>query len=311
MGFKALEDRIRENAQKYYTDGSQDMTDAEFDAAVEELREVNPDSTIFKTGWGYDPSADSTKGQKVEHKYGEVGSLDKFHNWKEADKNIINKPVVASLKLDGISIVLYYKSGYLVSALTRGDGKIGIDVTDKVRYILSNTTHKSNNVDESFNGAIRGEVLMSFDDFSLYKALHPEAKNPRNSTAGIMNKEYDENELRFLRIFVYKIVGEDINFVDVVDTIKQSNINYDSTLRLLQQWFQDVVPYQIVRFNPETLLDQMQELKNKWYGVVPADGIVIADENIDVSVDDASDVIKATYSYKSQAFKFPAEEKVY
>ena len=310
MGFKALEDKIRENAQKYYTDGSQDMTDAEFDAAVEELRKVNPDSEVLKTGWGYDPSADSTKGQKIQHKYGEVGSLDKFHNWKEADKNIINKPVVASLKLDGISIVLYYQSGYLVSAVTRGDGKVGIDVTDKVRYILSNTTHMSYNIDESFSGAIRGEALMSFDDFSLYKTLHPEAKNPRNSTAGIMNREYDENELKFVRIFVYKIVGEDISFADRFDAVKQSSINYDSTLKLLQQWFQDVVPYQIVTFNQETLLNQMQALKDKWYGVVPADGIVIADETIDVSVDDTSDVMKATYSYKSQAFKFPAEEKV-
>ena len=47
MSFNALEKKIKENAQKYYTDGSQSMTDSEFDSAVSELKKLKPNSELF------------------------------------------------------------------------------------------------------------------------------------------------------------------------------------------------------------------------------------------------------------------------
>ena len=48
-----LELKIKEAAQMYYTDGSSDLSDAEFDALVEQLRKEQPDSVLLKTtGWG-------------------------------------------------------------------------------------------------------------------------------------------------------------------------------------------------------------------------------------------------------------------
>ena len=78
---------------------------------------------------------------------------------------------------------MYYNEGKLYQALTRGDGETGIDITDKIHIILKGNRY----IDTSFTGAIRGEIVMAFDNFSKFKELHPEAKNPRNSVAGIIN----------------------------------------------------------------------------------------------------------------------------
>jgi NAD-dependent DNA ligase len=67
-----------------------------------------------------------------------------------------NQRVDVSAKLDGLSVVLYYTKGILSQALTRGDGEIGIDITDKARYILGKSI-----VDKTFTGAVRGEIIMT------------------------------------------------------------------------------------------------------------------------------------------------------
>src|SRR5574344_1595597 len=120
-----LSAEIKDAAQKYYEDGSSPLTDIEFDAKVDELRELDPDADVLSVGWGYDINADSTPGEKVAHRYGVVGSLDKCHNWKELGSDFQWRSLAASLKLDGISIALYYKKGKLQQALTRGDGSTG------------------------------------------------------------------------------------------------------------------------------------------------------------------------------------------
>ena len=78
-----LEKKIQVAAQKYYTDGTSDYTDEEFDELVDQLRKEQPNSILFRVGWGYDVSEDTTPGQKREHKYTTIGSLDKCHDIKE------------------------------------------------------------------------------------------------------------------------------------------------------------------------------------------------------------------------------------
>ena len=55
-----LELKIKDAAQKYYTDGSSPLSDEEFDLLVDELKRTNPNSELLKTGWGYDVTIDST-----------------------------------------------------------------------------------------------------------------------------------------------------------------------------------------------------------------------------------------------------------
>ena len=216
MSFNALEKRIKENAQKYYTDGSQSMTDLEFDEAVDQLRKSKPDSELLKTGWGYDPD-ENNSGKKFKHRYGLVGSLDKVHNWDELQKDLRDREIIASLKLDGLSVVLYYVDGKLDQALTRGDGRIGIDITEKVLYINS----RLKEIDSTFTGGVRGEILMSNEAFERYAMDHEDAKNPRNTTAGLINAKEISQDLRLLNIVFYKVIGcNDDRFDDYKDMLQ-------------------------------------------------------------------------------------------
>lgn len=301
MSFNALEKKIKENAQKYYTDGSQDMTDAEFDSAVSELRKSKPESQLFTTGWGYNPN-ENNSGKKFKHRYGLVGSLDKVHNWDELQKDLRNREIIASLKLDGLSVVLYYVDGKLDRALTRGDGRIGIDITDKVLYINS----RLKEIDNTFTGGVRGEILMSNEAFERYAMDHEDAKNPRNTTAGLINAKEISPDLRLLNIVFYKVIGcNDDRFDDYKDMLQYID----------SQFFPNVVDYESVSLTDKDIIYKMNYLRILWYGHYPADGIVLArndlgrltsNESGNMNSDETDETI---YTFVSQAFKFPAETK--
>lgn len=286
-----LEKKIVDAAQAYYTDGTSPYTDAEFDAMVDELRAINPNSDIFKVGWGYDVNLDTTPGEKVPHKYGRAGSLDKCRTWEQyVGSKVANITVDASLKLDGISVVLYYKDSLLVQALTRGDGEIGIDITDKIRKIFPYTYLQCPAV---FTGAVRGEILMSYKDFEAFADEHPDAKNPRNSTAGLIGSKGTPSDLSYLSIVVYTIVGDE----------GSTDIGTTSDIRQkLRMMFDDdsVVPCKTVSLNANNFIEEMEACRDAWYNTYPADGIVLTELN----------QLEATpgIEYTAKAFKFPAEQ---
>ena len=297
-----LESKILSAAQKYYTDGTSEYSDEEFDALVEQLRRENPNSDLFKTGWGYSVSNDTTPGEKVKHKYGRAGSLEKCHNWNEIGLLLQRGPVDVSLKLDGLSCVLYFESSKLVRALTRGDGEIGIDITDKIRKIFPEVADEDN-----FTGAIRGEILMSLHSFEKWSSIHTDAKNPRNSAAGIINsKTATDEDLKYLRLIVYTIVG---------DENLQNNLNSEKysveiiRQRLINMFGEErVVPhfrYDTGILNADNFDSHMGQLKNWMYGTYPADGLVLTYGYLP---EDLSTLPEVTYFAK--AYKFPAESKV-
>lgn len=289
-----LELKIKDAAQKYYTDGSSPLSDEEFDLLVDELKRTNPNSELLKTGWGYDVATDSTPGQKVKHKYGRAGSLEKCHNWEELGREFREKKVDLSLKLDGISCVLYYKNGQFVQALTRGDGVIGIDITNKVKRIFNTEIR---NKYSTFTGAIRGELLMTYENFEKFKEIYPDAKNPRNSTAGIINSKEITSDLDYISLVLYTIVGlENKTTFDNIHDIRD----------VLEVMFgkENVVPHTqyVWLLNSDMFIPAMNKVRDEWYGKYPADGIVITKAPIHLSVDNE-------VTYDACAFKFPAEEK--
>ena len=293
-----LERKIQEAAQKYYTDGSSDLTDEEFDNLVEELRSSHPNSILFKVGWGYDVEDDNTPGMKRNHIYTTIGSLDKCHNLKELGQDFMNVPVDVSTKLDGLSVVLYYENSLLKYALTRGDSKVGIDITDKILKINPKLSHTI----VKFTGAIRGEILMSYSNFEKFKELHPEAKNPRNSTAGLINGKDTFEDLSYLNIVFYTLVHEDgypLSFV---------SLSRKLILSLFSEGDIEIVPSFSIEFtgscnNDEDnrIQDIMYKLRDYLYRDYPADGLVITKEDISCN--------NGTYNYIAKAFKFPAESK--
>ena len=286
-----LEQKLVEASQKYYTDGTSPYTDEEWDAMLQELRETQPDSPFLKTvGWGYNVWADQTPGAKVKHKYGTAGSLEKAYSWEEIKKDFRGEMVQLSLKLDGLSVVLYYNRGKLIQALTRGNGEIGIDITNKVSRIFPKEIE-----DFSFTGAVRGEILMTDQNFEEFKARHPEAKNSRNSAAGLINAKEISDDIKYLDIVVYTVVGIE-NESNIMTNIE------DSTMWL--KWnFPKVVPYLYLTMQEDMvpeLRDIMDKLNLPFH--YPVDGVVM--KRMDV-VEKNHEVL-----YTAQAFKFGAESAI-
>jgi len=302
-----LETKIKNAAQKYYEDGSSDLTDAEFDELVDQLKKENPDSPLLHTpGWGYSVSDDSTAGKRVKHKYGIVGSLDKVHSLEEATKLSSLKRgstlfCDASLKLDGLSVVLYFNYGRFYQALTRGENGLGIDITNKILKI-----YQDKGLDDiDLKGplfqatcAIRGEILMYQRSFDQYKRVHPEAKNPRNSAAGIINGKNTDDDLKYLDVVVYTIIGGTPNFGQLtIGDVR--NILSNGTCF-------SVVPYmnlELSNVDESEFVSSMYELRDKWYNLCPADGIVLTAPELRYVENDAAVL------YDAVAFKFKSEEK--
>ena len=298
-----LEDKIRAASQKYYSGEKPDMTDDEFDDSLNKLAQENPNSELLTAiGHGYNVELDSTAGKKFKHKYGVAGSLDKVYTWKDFNDALSSNVMVhASLKLDGLSVVLYYEDGKLVQALTRGDGVTGIDITSVIYAILSDRDKMLK--DREFTGAVRGEILMSNADFESFKQIHPEAKNSRNSAAGLINSNKIVSDLKFLHVRVYTVVGIETSKYLSADRITRNNI---------QEWLQDnftnIAPFEYIWYDESDYVSKMNYLKSKWYALgIPADGIVLSDIDVEIRSSDIGDRTQFEIVYNSQAFKFPSE----
>ena len=298
-----LQKRIQEASQKYYTDGTSNVSDAEFDKMLEQLRKEDPNSPLLGVGHGYDINKDSTVGERVKHKYGVAGSLDKCHSWEEIPKAFISSIsdyYQVSLKIDGLSVVLYYREGKLVQALTRGGGEAGIDITPKVALILKENIKLK---DETFTGAVRGEIVMSYTAFEQYQADHADAKNPRNTAAGIVNsKDVCVQDIQMLDIIVYTIVGIE-PFMSLPEPY-----TYTDAWKWLEYNFKNVAPHAIIPLNASILMTQMENLQAEWYGKYPADGIVISKDELQLQT--VSDIKGYAVVYPALAFKFKAESTV-
>lgn len=278
---------IAEASQKYYSDGSSNLTDDQFDALLDSELSGDPDSYLADVGHGYNVELDTTYGEKYQHIYGSVGSLKKCRKWKELNTTLKSRVVCPSLKLDGISCVLYYVDGKVTRVLTRGDGSIGIDITDKVSKIFPMSVP-----DNSFTGAIRGEILMSYEMFDLYTKDHPEMKNPRNTTAGIINSK-DGSGVEFLSLIVYTVIASENRVFEY----------YSGMHRMLEDWFgsDKVVYYKDPNKLDEKSFDSyMLDLKDEWYGKYPADGIVLTCEAL---IQEDNGYVE----YDAQAYKFQSE----
>lgn len=290
-----LQRKIQEASQKYYTTGTSDVSDAEFDKMIDQLRQEDPDSPLLGVGHGYDINADDS-GSKFAHKYGVAGSLGKCHNWKEYPNALKGKDVIASLKLDGLSVVLYFEDGELTQALSRGDGTIGIDITTKVKRILSKYAYQ---MPEHFTGAIRGEILMTKDNFDNYSSYHLDAKNPRNTAAGLINSK-QSTELNYLDIVIYTVVGAH-EFYPWMNS-------YVDTFEMLSKIGIPVAPHKDFsshELNESRFTLIMDELLDEWKDLgYPYDGIVLADSNVDWAA--STKEVK----YQASAFKFKAESAI-
>ena len=179
---KSMVSLLNEAANAYYNTGTPIMTDEQFDARLEDLRQLEEETGIILAN---SPTHNVgakvlTELQEVTHSHPML-SLEKCHTVDEIIKFANNKELVASIKLDGLTCSLTYKDGILVSAETRGNGYVGSDITEHVKQFL-NVPFKIN---KKGNYVIDGEAIIADEDFAEINS-DGEYKNSRNLAAGTL-----------------------------------------------------------------------------------------------------------------------------
>ncbi len=189
---------VRYHDRKYYVDAQPEITDLQYDRLMQELKElesqypelVTADSPTQRIG-------DEVVGglQQVEHRVPMLSientySLDELANFlSRVQKSLGEDPVewLMELKIDGVAASVIYENGRLVRAVTRGDGRIGDDITHNARTIVDLPLKLSGDPPRLLE--VRGEAYMTNSDLvqlnlQQSQAGLPAYKNTRNVTAG-------------------------------------------------------------------------------------------------------------------------------
>jgi DNA ligase (NAD+) len=221
-----LREEIRRHEELYYVYDSPEISDRDYDELLERLQlleQVNPelitpDSPTQRVG-----GRPAEGFPEVVHRRPML-SLDNSYNIEElrafadrclrlADGRAIE--YVAELKIDGVSLSLLYENNVLAHGVTRGDGRIGEDVTQNARTIRSVPLRlKPGARAIAADLEVRGEVFIPRDVFEKTNAEReeqgePKFANPRNAAAGAI-RQLDSRIVarRKLDMFAYDLIRE-------------------------------------------------------------------------------------------------------
>jgi len=194
---ETLREELRRHEHLYYVLDQPEITDAEYDALMRRLQELEDGHPELASS---DSPTQRVGGKpregfvKVRHS-SQMLSLDNALNedeLREFDRRVrdlldgATYRYVAELKMDGLSMAAHYRDGALVQAVTRGDGLVGEDVTENARTIRSLPLRVKTPL-PSFE--VRGETVMNRRAFERLNAERDERglsrfANPRNAAAG-------------------------------------------------------------------------------------------------------------------------------
>jgi DNA ligase (NAD+) len=194
-------DKIIRYHQNLYYNGNPEISDADFDELWDELKEIDPENELFTT-----INSESTDGFAKEYHLIPMGSQEKAAN-PEAFEAWAAKmdfdDFLVQYKLDGASLELQYEAGRFVRAVTRGDGRIGDDITANARKMGGVVQTLSGDSGPSgahpFSGGVRGEVIMTH---SVHDTLFSDKANCRNAANGLMKRK-DGSGSEHLRVICY------------------------------------------------------------------------------------------------------------
>lgn len=197
-----LINEIRDHQFKYYVLDQPTITDAQFDALLQELQileDKNPelreaDSPTQHVGGGF-----STQFEQRDHiekmmSLDNVFDTDELAQWFDrVEKEIAQPQYLCEVKVDGLAINLTYEKGVLVRGLTRGNGVTGEEVTLNVKTI-KNLPHQLRGDTAPSLIEVRGEVFFPIQAFNeLNESLEEAGKqlfaNPRNGAAGSLRQK--------------------------------------------------------------------------------------------------------------------------
>src|SRR3984957_2789742 len=279
---ESLRENIRHHEYRYYVLDQPEISDAEFDKLMRELKDVEAqhpdlitaDSPTQRVGGrpreGFVKVTHSSPMLSLDNTYNE----DELRAWERRVHELTGRKdvdYVCELKLDGMSLALIYEDGKLERGITRGDGSIGEDVTLNVRTVrsvpLSIPKEKLKKAGIPPDFEVRGELLMPLAAFKKMnedresKGLSSFA-NPRNATAGTVRQlESRVTAERRLDYFSYMLLQNGRTYFDrhsktlgaldaagfKVTPSRKLVHNIDEAWAFIRQWEEkrELLPYEI------------------------------------------------------------------
>ena len=254
---ESLRDKIRHHEYRYYVLDNPEITDAQFDKLMNDLKAlesahpelITPDSPTQRVGGkpreGFVKARHSSPMLSLDNTY----NVEDLRNWERRVHELSGRKdieYVCELKLDGMSLALHYENGHLVRGITRGDGTIGEDVTLNVRTVRSiplsipRDKLKAAGIPADFE--VRGEMLMPI---AAFKKMNEEREqqglsvfaNPRNATAGTVRQlEPSITAERRLDYFAYMLLKDGRTYFDrhwkTLNTLDAAGFKVNRTRKL-------------------------------------------------------------------------------
>ncbi|AER40388.1 MAG: NAD-dependent DNA ligase LigA [Flavobacteriales bacterium] len=278
--YRLRKELLKYNYQ-YYTLDTSHVSDYDFDKKLRELSLLEKEHPEL-----YDPTSPTIRIGEIIYKKNNRSTIirhgykmyslqntyfkKELMDWIKKIHKYSSSSFVCELKYDGVSINLIYKNGFLIHAVTRGDGKKGENVTANVRTIQS-IPIKLSGENHPTDLEIRGEIFISIKKFIKINTERKKQgkkpySNPRNTASGIIKiKDTKEVDKRNLSCIVYSVIGKNLPF----DTQYQS-------LKYLQKWGFKVPEYAVLCKREKDIFHFMNYW-NRWKHLLPyhIDGIVI------------------------------------
>lgn len=269
---RELIDKLNEASRAYYAENKEIISNYEYDRLYDELQELEKETGVILSGSptlsvGYEAVEELPK----ERHERPMLSLDKTKDRQELAEWLQGKEGLLSWKLDGLTIVLTYREGKLLKAVTRGNGEVGEVITGNARVF------KNIPLQITYQGELilRGEAVITYSDFEkLNEEIEDVAakyKNPRNLCSGsvrqLNNQITAERNVRFYAFGL--VMAEGVDFHN----------SREKEFQFLSGQGFDVVEYRKV--TGETIGETIEyfERKIEHYDI-PSDGLVLTYEDI-------------------------------
>ncbi|HLO04587.1 MAG TPA: NAD-dependent DNA ligase LigA [Symbiobacteriaceae bacterium] len=310
-----LSSLIREHEYRYFVLDDPSVTDAEFDALMRELRELeaahpelrSPDSPTQRVGGGVVGDFAKVPHNPPMLSLDNAFGADDLRAFDQRVRSLLgDEPIeyIGELKIDGLSISLRYENGRFVQGATRGDGETGEDVTENIKTIRAIPMRLADvNGQVPAHLLVRGEVYMTKQtlldlNVDLERLGKPLLQNPRNAAAGgLRQKDPKKTKERRLSAFLY-------NLVEAEGFTPQDH--WDA-LSYLEQLRFKVNEHKVRLDSIEAVIDWTDSWRERRYDLpYEIDGLVI-------KVNDLAQRERLGFTSRfprwAIAFKFPAEEK--
>lgn len=202
---KKLTAELLKYCHEYYDLDSPTISDAEYDKKFDELLALENEANF----WLANSPTRKVQGSvldgftKVEHSKPMLSAA-KTKDINEIKKFLGDNAFYCSYKLDGLTLVVRYKNGKFVQAVTRGTGIVGEDVTEQAKMI----SNLPMNIPYDGDLELRGECVVSWENFNkINDALENKYSHPRNLAAGsLRNLDANITKERNLSYIVFECV---------------------------------------------------------------------------------------------------------